>query len=464
VTLEATEQRLQLDVNDVGGLLARRQDGRMVPNLEVSNFISASAFQDITNFGKNMVSPGFDAPRRIRANPVILDLNNWRVMGWRFDPCATSVADLRGHGGKTSLTTLARAPSQTREEVLAGRSVLDATTCDVQLRLIAQPLGQRLPGIPEPFPLDTTMHLVFSMAGGGADGIRDAIVRDLIGLKQLALAQGLQTTGVPLGVHPALARDSSAYAEAFANFLRKHLKPEKLSAVAFMGLEEDNLPPWVFFAGRVTNGGKNWSNLQIPAYAGDSAGAAKGATIEMFRTGQSIKVLPEPPEGISSTAPHINRRGSGADDVAQANAVNNPEIVNFFTTDCISCHTATEVVAAGMVGGTPEKNRPNLYSIPKGLTALPGRRIDLDGEWRFRNLGYMFGQPTVAYRTVFETAQGLDLINRFLVPGLESNFSSGRNPGKDCSATEIYECSISFKTRDISECLNKCVEIPSADH
>ena len=89
----------------------------------------------------------------------------------------------------------------------------------VQLRLIAQPV---VPGV----DLDFSRHLVFTLALGAAGGVRDTIVRDLLALEQTSLAAKFRTTGVPLGVQPALARGNVAFQNQFSQFLGKHLSPK----------------------------------------------------------------------------------------------------------------------------------------------------------------------------------------------------------------------------------------------
>src|SRR5262249_13971613 len=134
--------------------------------------------------------------------------------------------------------------------------------CQVKLRLVAQPLnphpGQPVaPGTQSEFLSDSALHLIYDIPPAQ----RDAIVRDLIAIKQ---ASPVPTTGVPLGVHPGLADAAShasgqAYLTMVKKFILTYTSARMLKEVAGMGLNRGGA--WVFFKGEVALAGAelHWS-------------------------------------------------------------------------------------------------------------------------------------------------------------------------------------------------------------
>src|SRR5690606_20914549 len=100
---------------------------------------------------------------------------------------------------------------------------------------------------------DIAVHLVYSflIPGEGAtrqpdrDKFRE-IVSDLRALKQFAREAGVETTGIPLGVHPGLKANVPELHERAQAFLAEHLQADKVSAMAIMGL--DSPEPGIFLA------------------------------------------------------------------------------------------------------------------------------------------------------------------------------------------------------------------------
>jgi hypothetical protein len=428
----------QLDVNDIGGILGRDSAGSVFPKLSMSTFVSDAVFKSAVAFGRKVSVPGLAGTQSIDFSGGVDLAANWYITAWRFDPCATSRSDLESHGGNTSLGKLAKLPATTAAEAKLGQKVLDADTCDVQLRLIGQP-------VIDGADLDYSVHLVFSF--GKQDKLlkRDAALRELIKLKALALAEGVTTTGAPLGVHPALTAGNKKFAAALSTFLKSRLKPEQLNAMSFMGIESAGSEPWAFYAGVVSSAGAKWDPIVIPSFASDAAGAAKGAKVQTFRQTAPVGVFPKQPGGTHTASLMEDRvplEDAAAElrvreqRVALANQVNNPDKVNFFTTDCVSCHTSTQRIVAEALPLIGD----NLYLPPKGLMAFAAATETQGSTWNLHNLGYFLGAPAVSYRTVFETAEGADAINRFILPFLGTTFVAGRNPGNDCSDPKVYQC------------------------
>jgi hypothetical protein len=468
VDLQEASATTYLDVNDVGGPLPSS-------GLAANMFVSTSVFDAIKGFGADLREPGFDGNIKVRMSASVSNLDNWHIAGWRFDPCASS-GEL--HGGKTSLTELAGFDATSEAAVKKGQALLAEPRCLTQLRLIAQP--PRAKNRVGENPGDYAMHLVFTVDTGNANGVRDAIVKELQKLKQIASKAGFNTTGIPFGVHPALDAGDATYSKAFKTLLRTYLTPERLSAVAFSGLEASN--SWVFFAGRVGESGTTWTPLPIPAFAGIDAGVARGATFQNFSRNtlkRPMGVYPRPPSSVVNIAklhdenistPDATKDAARlADHASLANAVNNPQQTNFFTTDCVSCHTATQ----RLVIEKAPLNLTHQYIPPIGVTAFVSGPVTQGARgpsaWNLRNLGYFEESPSISYRTAFETAESVDAINRFVIPMLRKPtvskpFRVGKNPAGNCTDVKVYACflkSAQSRAESVAEdCMRFCAPAP----
>lgn len=424
-----------LDVNDIGGVLGRTAAGDMIPSIAVASATGADnapllpkpVFDQMVAFGKSMkISglPGGGGNHSIAFEGGVNDIKNWKVTGWRFDPCATNPQDLQAHGGKPTLTTA------------TDKAALDAPFCVVQLRLIVQPIvnGQ---------DQDFTMHLVYGV-GQGSTGARDAIVKDLLALKKAAGTSDRAgktvsvTTGVPLGVHPGLAA-TGAVSQGLEKLFKTHLSASKLAAVAFMGLENFGFEPWTFYAGTVKDGA--WTPVPIPAF--------KDPTIQVqtFRQIGPIGVFPKLGDAIPNTAKFFDDTPPTSGDALHA--VDNPEETNFFTTDCVSCHTASQRLGSLGLSTSSAKR----FTVPKGVTAFVAGPDAQGSSWNVRNCGYFNGTPSVSQRTANESAEAVDAINRLLIPAITPG-KSAQNPGDDCSSQAVFDCFMAGQSA--SQCAGLC--------
>jgi hypothetical protein len=453
---EAIEQGAKhFDVNDIGGVFGRTATGDTFPSMPIGStttsdgqpLLPQAIFDQVLAFGDSMQIEGVGTTRM--ASSRVKNIAAWKITGWRFDPCAANPLDMSAHGGKPALSIL---EGKTRAE---AKAILDFPGCFVQLRLIAQPLLNNRDE-------DFTMHLVFNVDAGNTLGVRDQIIGDLLSLKKLAVDSGTQTTGAPLGVHPALAKGDARFASTFMAFLQKHLVfrkdpvtvnvggrqipiPIGLTAVAFMGLENFGFEPWTFYAGRVVNGA--WVADNIPVFG------ARNVKVQTFRQISPIGVFPRPPAEIPNTAPLFDPQSTDPTNPVTngdaVHAVNNPEETNFFTTDCVSCHTSTQRLVGLKLPTTSSKR----YQVPSGLTGFVAGP-DLQGSsWNVRNCGYFGGKPAVSLRTANESAEAADAINKVIIPGLVQG-ALARNPGDNCSSQAVFDCFIAGN--DATQCKSLC--------
>lgn len=324
----------------------------------------------------------------------------WRVSAVRVDPCAPGCDhDLAKEFGASP-----------------------------QIRLIFQPVTvtNNLAKVH-----DVTAHLVFSFTKGQDRPFvpdRDAfgaVVEDLKELKMLAQKQGVSTVG-PLSVHPALrGPKGSEFAEHLKAVLRRRLTEQHLLAAAFMGLAPEP-EPWVFFALARDASGRfvpsphpalNRERAQMLIVGGDRVAPVPTPTNVTRRSettpgrGVSTSLLfARGVEGRLSQPVFTDSKTPILSDVPDYIA--NPQLSNFFTTDCISCHSESARRRTLKIG--PSSFR---FSRPAGTSGVDPAVLPQD-DWNVRNFGwfpsFLDGRtvPTATERTANEAAESAHAINR----------------------------------------------------
>jgi hypothetical protein len=404
-----------LDVNDVSVLFPLDKSKLPLPQIGMDlkgsggsqDLFPLATMTDVASFQRTQKVTSLDGTNGDRAN--------WRVVGFRFDPCAQPTPG--------AAAALRHFPTQTIKNLDS-----DLPNCTVQIRLIAQPFVNGR-------DVDTTAHLVFSF-GDGNKTARDRIIGELQKLKASSPAP---TSGVPLGVHPGLQNDGTgAFAGAIKEFLAAELSQAQLVAVASMGTQ--NGDPWIFSQGTVDRS-KHWSVAPITGFGVTLLGQANVRS-QRDVGGSTIDPPANPGENdfIATTTPLFKGTPTG-DTLDLAHKVNNPTIAGLFNTDCISCHTATERTINKHIDSSQWR-----FSIPKGVTGYVEKKnanTNLPADeapeganqstYNFRNFGYFFGQATISYRTANETAMVVDHINRDVL-----HKSAG--PGPVCDDAKVWTC------------------------
>lgn len=177
---------------------------------------------------------------------------------------------------------------------------------------------------------------------------------------------------------------------------------------------------------------------------------------------------PQRPTPVSKDGRFHTTAGAfdGKFDQAESNAVNNPRITNFFTTDCVSCHTSSQTVAGQQL------REDNLFHTPPGITGFVPMKDLQNATWNVRNCGYFFNTPAVGLRTANEAAEGAAAINMYLLHQIKDEAgkilfpaTTGlHNPGDDCSknTASVSSCFIRSSVATIPECMgpasDKCVQ------
>jgi hypothetical protein len=518
-----------LDVNDVSILFPRDANGEPVPRIDVKDVWMDKHFNNVLNYAKdgipsqNSKTPTnglpissaaldqkiqagflnglFDSGKKLAPlfkgrNPFaaleghtgkltktgidfdddLMNRDNWRIVGMRFDPCAPSrKADGDNITGKGKDPQIDFADATLVFAEAAGNSA----GCRIQVRLIAQPvLGGG--------DVDTAAHLVFTYGPLATDANtispifkemmsgRDIEERDdqgnktgktihVPGLQEIKAASvdaGVNlTTGAPLGVHPGLKNPTTQanVQQLVQRFIVGNIKERSRVArtIALMALNNGGPEPWIFTAGLVIpplgpdmkpnpaaaadgrdeSSYGNWVPAPIPAYvlADDfKPDATDKRTLDTDKVPfhmqisfiGSPQVRPLPPASMASTAPLFDQ---GSKNPAVAFRVEQPFDTHFFNADCVSCHTTqprllrigapaaasdTDLGALGL--GEAGKKFQRTHT-KKGITGYVRKGEAQTANWNVRNFGYFGGKPTVANRAVTETIEVAAMTNEFIV-------------------------------------------------
>lgn len=297
-----------------------------------------------------------------------------------------------------------------------------------QIRLILQPVTINDDGVIQVH--DLTVHLVFnyikSFDPPAAEGLPpravpddetfQKIVDDLKSLKQFLAEANVDTAG-NLTVHPGFEENVPGFRDRVLSFLKRHLKNERLSAVAFMGL--DRPEPWIFFAMTHRNGEMEMSTHRTLG--------GKPAQMLTFRGGDHV--MPKPmtanidrSRGVSTSVLFSPNAASKFDDPVFedtdlprlrdiSDIIANPETSHFFNTDCVSCHSESARRKELNTGDVDPQFR---FQLPPGISGVDSELLP-QNKWNVRNLGWFQRRtvvPTVTMRTANEAAESADFINK----------------------------------------------------
>ncbi len=369
-----------------------------------------------------------DGVSRVGLKPGFDSRTNWKVAGIRVDPSAPGGSD----------------------EIVAKFGETP------QIRLIVQPVTVADNG--KVTVHDFAAHLVYSFTTGAeqtgpgflprAIPDRDkfrAILDDLAKLKGNLKTAGIDTQGMPLGVHPGLKRDAALtdFAAQLKAFLGKHLIDTKLGGMAFLGTPVDAPEPWIFGGLQRTPDGK-----YVPAPSSSLSGASSQGVNVLG--GTSGEVVPVPlstnrnpitnnlalplaqRRGVATAALFakldmtaldapavIGQDGDGNPVVDQGqdgplrnrdipDFVANPRATHFFSGDCVSCHTESRRRKVFLLPDSPLR-----YIRPDGISGVDPNVLPAE-DYNVRNFGWFqrIGGPTVTLRAANETASVVDFINR----------------------------------------------------
>jgi hypothetical protein len=341
-----------LDVNDVSFLFGQvRNDADIDKLLPISAagiggtpLVPKPVFDQVVRAG--MASPpGSTAGSFFQGNELY---ENWHIVAMRFDPCASSTNHAR----------------LTRQQ-LSG--------CRFEMRLVAQPL-RKVTNNPVSYD-DFTMHLIYEPTAASKVDVMTSLARELQRLKSIS---SVDTTGLPLGVHPTMEAEglSGPYATELKRIILNFMGGQRLVSIAFMSSVK-GAPPWTFRAFSIGGGGRTVSG---------AVGLPNGSNFD------------------SGTEANI--------DVNRSLSVVDPRQVTQFSETCVNCHRAT-----ARLSELPSLvNNPSFFTPPNGVTGFAAdQKLLTLVKWEFRNFGFFGKKPQISMRTVNESAAVADLVNRTLL-------------------------------------------------
>ena len=340
--------------------------------------------------------------------PGINSRQDWALAGIRIDP------------GAPGLTT----------------DIFDVFGKSPQIRLILQPIRTFGSNVQV---TDGSLHLVYAFHAANdptqscrfhnvpdMEGFHDAVA-DLKAIKdRFARDHGVDTTGRPLGIHPAFATAGPEFKAVLRDYLNEYLTLDRLFAVSVAGIPLPAPEPWVFvamqrspFSGNIEavpglaieqpEGGLNLAQMIsfIDQRQIQPAPATRNKQPVDCRSNLSSAIREQNPDHGVSTAMVFDRSFQSVSNPPGISAVSeiiaDPARSHFFNTDCVSCHTETRKEidqGAATVSQIARESHIDPAVIP-------------DGQWNVRAFGWFPGFPqrragaheTVTRRTALETEE-----------------------------------------------------------
>lgn len=353
-------------------------------------------------------------------SPEFEDPKNWKVAGIRVNPTAL--------GTNPKALAFAEVPG---------------------IRLIVQPVTVNGD---QAIVHDFAMHVVFNFIQSGippklaapnkaAFGV---IVEDLRALKK---SMAVNTSGMPLQVHPGFSPDPKPLTDKLRTLLKKDLASSQLdgrqaSAISFMGIS-GGFEPWIFFKVQVDVA--TGTLTRIPVSGVFDSTNPESEMLSFSNPDGQVEPEPQLPQAVQNVSTarlfptvaatnfDIPISPGATNQVLQhfrvrdtMDIVANPQIATTLTTDCVSCHTeSTRRNAMGNV-----LSQPGIAFKPAaGISGVAEDVLPKD-RWNLRNFGWGFNftggpgfpqgfQPTVSQRAANEAAESADYINKNYPPSTQ---------------------------------------------
>lgn len=363
------KKALGLSMNDVSILFPNHQNPAFLaamPKLS-EGFVPAWAgqelannFQDLPTGDKTVAGPG-----RFQA-----DLSPYKLAAIRLDPCAN---DLQAKG--------------------------DDTLCFRQIRATWQIQDRQL----GPFAMDSNVHTAYHVTRQEFEAI-------LKTMKELHANATIDTTLLPLGVHPVIQKEGpeSPYLKGVLTLLKTFAIPERLTVVA--GMRRADFETWTMttFSQDLKTQSIVQNNL-IGVVAEPHKTLQKTQSFAVNRQKATSFMFARP---ASSHPDAINVEAF--ETLPKAWAFENPRLHNPLTTDCSSCHQAAHISAnpdfLKRLESEKEFSREKLYTHP--TYKLDPAISDARDKSALQMFAFSAGKPRVTARVVNETAHVLEYIEK----------------------------------------------------
>jgi len=301
-----------------------------------------------------------------------------------------------------------------------GGAPMSATSaCNPQLRFVAQPFVNDT-------ALDAAFHVIYDFPVSAGP----ALAKDFLAIKSPV------TTGMPLGVHPLLAKEGpgGAFSQALQGLLVRNLPHGTLAAVAGLGVRDSN-DQWTFLGSLVIKGG-----LFV---AGQKFGDSFFPFQEFTRLVRPAQMRPSDP-----------REETDSDDFLAATL--NPQRSSLLLQSqesqenrtCAGCHRADALVGMRFKNdGTSNVSalkklftNSNSYAPPTAVTAFATADALQLGDTNLHAFGIHDRRPSVSMRVVQETAEAVDYANRVLL-------GAPANPApQTCDVAGVWACHFAEET------------------
>ncbi|MEM9540271.1 MAG: C-type lectin domain-containing protein [Cyanobacteria bacterium P01_E01_bin.42] len=392
----------QFDANRLISLDERAADGfsQFWPLQSFNTVINHARATGVPDSSDTLQTTQIDFNPFNNPNNQIKQIHTWKIAGVRVDPSAPSI------------------PGGTPQIRLIAHPVISTSFNRVQV-------------------LDYAAHLSYSFTRNGQPDLQKfrEIVADLQRIKADLQARGVNTTGVPLGIHPGL---NPSFIDLTTNqlrdLLRTHLSQDRLTRVTFVGIKNNLAEPWIFLSTVQRNG--VFQAEPIP-----TLGTTKFPFAQMFfnleKPGQKVRPFGASPtnwnnfQGVNTSRLFEIR---AADENTNQNFRNqvflqqlaipgtsvrlqdipdiiaNPKKANFNNTDCFSCHSES-----ARRGDLHIRDSVFRYQLPIGISGVDRARLPRN-DWNVRAFGWFpSGGNTVAtvvQRTANEAAEVVDFVNK----------------------------------------------------
>jgi hypothetical protein len=357
----------------------------------------------------DLVSTPSDSWQRFRSQDI-------RVVSARVEDCG---AGLRRPGHMSQLDSWVLSGSQPRFH----RDIFEA--CEISMRLVAQPISG-----------DNAVHLIYTYSD---PKVLAEMMADLQALKAMS---PVNTSGLPLGVHPGIAQEGGRgpFSESVKDFILKYSEPGQLGVIAFLSTNESaGGGQWNFFEAKpVTNssGQTRWQANNLHALQGSPI--SQGFTVNQS-------------DNVRSGPPNIANLGNGPLPIEAIEANFDPRRSFSTGTDCKSCHFATQLSARLARTNSNQFDRmfrsANSVMDTPGVTSFPDSRFVPFEQNNFRAFGW-FENPTVSGWMAKKAGAVAASLNQMF-------FNSPMGPGPVCTGRQhqVMRCVLQNAGRN-----SRCIE------
>jgi hypothetical protein len=228
-------------------------------------------------------------------------------------------------------------------------------------------------------------------------------------IQKLNVASGIPNSHLPLGVHPLIQAQGlqGAYWSALKQLLLEYVGADRLSRVTFMSLEIP-LSMWDFGGADFVQG--RIKRIQIPRVHTRAQSFVNSAGPQQFAGGARPS-----PSGADTLTDILEESSKFINDPSASSKVHsisdtvyrieNPNIHNSESMDCVSCHMASSV-RSWSEQSFPDlhlQENPFQFHSALGLNLI-NTSLDQKSTINLRSFGYYGANPAVSQRVINESA------------------------------------------------------------